>query len=439
MFDMDSIDLATILEEAEPAIDAYLDTAADEEADIEMTTSADDLDDITLDAVIGVDGVISDKDIEDIDAGKIPQDANNTVDEDADEGENDPEIFRLQKDIMQNTLLTPEDVKELNEGMSIEEFTTRVLQEDEIPVEGMGGNEGVCPECNCSPCVCDTTHTSEPVEVKDDDEPEEFSIKSALSDDDEFNKPKLPEINVDDDLDFHLDLDSEIDSDDDGVPDDDEIHHDFRVDNTEDEEMITGPTGDLINAKQNEPPGPVQPLFDNNSNEDAGFEDSIDAALIGLEMDLDMIDDYSDEGDVTEMEERDFNEAYNQGVDDAIDAILEEMEDAAYNNDDIFIEDYDEDDSDSSLLEDFEVDGIEDLDVLAEGLEDIDIDNKFEGSGINDKQWGPDDFLVGPEGNVDERGLGSNQNDDSLQFDGKTVTGFDDMDEDPSIDDMRIR
>lgn len=97
MFDMDSIDLATILEEAEPAIDAYLDTAADEEADIEMTTSADDLDDITLDAVIGVDGVISDKDIEDIDAGKIPQDANNTVDEDADEGENDPEIFRLQK------------------------------------------------------------------------------------------------------------------------------------------------------------------------------------------------------------------------------------------------------------------------------------------------------------------------------------------------------
>ena len=90
MFDMDSIDLATILEEAEPAIDAYLDTVEDEDADIEMTTGADEVDDITLDAVIGVDGVISDKDIEDIEAGKVPQDANNTVDDDADEAEEDP-------------------------------------------------------------------------------------------------------------------------------------------------------------------------------------------------------------------------------------------------------------------------------------------------------------------------------------------------------------
>ena len=72
MMDIDSIDLATILEEAEPAIDAYLDTVEDEDADIEMTTGTDEVDDITLDAVIGVDGVISDKDIEDIEAGEVP-------------------------------------------------------------------------------------------------------------------------------------------------------------------------------------------------------------------------------------------------------------------------------------------------------------------------------------------------------------------------------
>lgn len=432
MFDTDSIDLATILEEAEPAIDAYLDTVEDEDADIEMTTGADEVDDITLDAVIGVDGVISDKDIEDIEAGKVPQDANNTVDDDADEAEEDPEIFKLQRDVTQNTLLTPEDIKEIKEGMSIEEFTLQVLQEqeDEVPVEGEQSG-GVCPECNCSPCVCDVPNSPGSIEVKSDEtKPVEFSIDKALGDDSE-DKPKLPNIDTDD-LDFHLDLDLDDDDHDDHDLDDDDHDDDFK-------------SVDDINAPDNVPAGPVQPLFDNNAtNEDSDFEDSIDAALIGLEMDLEMIDDsdINEEGDVSEMNEREYNEGYAQGVDDAIEAILEELEDSA-DNDEIIIEDSVEGESeDTSMLEDIEVEGLDDLDALEESLNDLDkveIFNKFEGSGINDKQWGPDDFLVGPDGNVDERGLGSNQNDDSLQFDGKTVTGFDNMDEDPSIDDMRIR
>lgn len=452
MFDMDSIDLATILEEAEPAIDAYLDTVEDEDADIEMTTGADEVDDITLDAVIGVDGVISDKDIEDIEAGKVPQDANNTVDDDADEAEEDPEIFKLQRDVTQNTLLTPEDIKEIKEGMSIEEFTLQVLQEDEVPVEGGEQSGGVCPECNCSPCVCDVPNSPGSIEVKSDEtKPVEFSIDKALGDVPE-DKPKLPNIDTDD-LDFHLDLDldDDDDHDDDDHDDDDDDHDDdddFKLDDHDHEEMIAGPSPsptDGINAPDNVPAGPVQPLFDNNAaNEDSDFEDSIDAALIGLEMDLEMIDDsdINEEGDVSEMDEREYNEGYAQGVDDAIDAILEELEENA-NNDEIIIEESAEDEvEDTSILEDIEVEGLEDLDVLEESLDDLDkveIFNKFEGSGINDKQWGPDNFLVGPEGNKDESGLGSNQNDDSLQFDGKTVTGFDNMDEDPSIDDMKIR
>lgn len=94
------------------------------------------------------------------------------------------------------------------------------------------------------------------------------------------------------------------------------------------------------------------------------------------------------------------------------------------------------------------------IDVNDEAFDDLDDDdlstimemnlasvnpfNSFEGSGINAKQKGPNDFLTGPKANKDEASLGAAPS-RSITLSGSDLgSGFWDDEDDPSIDDMEL-
>lgn len=124
------VDFDSIMEAAQDAIDVVLDKSAEEDADTDFEASTE-VDDQALDAVIGfTDNVlISDKDIEDIDAGKEPGDYD-PVDVDAREAEQDKEIQELEQDVTANALVTKDDIKDLKEGASIYDYVDKVINED---------------------------------------------------------------------------------------------------------------------------------------------------------------------------------------------------------------------------------------------------------------------------------------------------------------------
>ena len=94
------------------------------------------------------------------------------------------------------------------------------------------------------------------------------------------------------------------------------------------------------------------------------------------------------------------------------------------------------DDEMEEVLESTE-DADEELESLDEALEDIGIDNKFEGSGINDDDYNAnDDLFTGWKDNTDEKGLSRYEDQNTLPFDHVTSGSFNGMKKDPSIDDM---
>lgn len=422
--DFDNSFLDSVLEGAEEAIDMTLDTVQEQDTEIEETISTD-VDDVEIDSIIGDDGkgssaLISDDDIEKIDSGKDPD--FDTVDADAAKGAKDKEINDLEKDIEDGSIITKNEIKELKEGQELLDFVGSVVSEDfELPSTGEENiGEHECGVCHCTPCICKErvdmiTHPSE-----ENQQPRLISNKVPtdgviFSDDHEYDdhtgeKPTFsmnqPHTVEEDDLFDNTNQDLT------GVESDDKIHgndshelfsDDDDMDLDDDDEIPTIPVTPKYNPEDdNEPAGPVQPLTDCKEQNQYGFR----------------FENNNEEGDLHMFEDE---ELLDESFDD------EELEIEGITNESA-------EDEYTFTLENASDDKAEDITGEMDGLEDVDMFNSFEGSGINTKQYGEDDFLTGMNKNIDEPSS-SFTSQDSLKFSQVDTRPFGKAD-DPSIADM---
>ena len=436
--DFDNSFLDSVLEGAEEAIDMTLDAVQEQDTEIEETITTD-VDDVEIDSIIGDDGkgssaLISDDDIERIDSGKDPD--FDTVDADAAKGAKDKEINDLEKDIEDGSIITKNEIKELKEGQELLDFVGSVVSEDfELPSTGEENiGEHECGVCHCTPCICKErvdmiTHPSEEnqqprlisnkvptdgVIFSDDHEYDDhteekptFSMNqpSTVKEDDLFDNINQDLTGVESDDKIHGNDSHELFSDDDDDDDDDLDDHDDDddMDLDDDDEIPTIPVTPKYNPEDdNEPAGPVQPLTDCKENNQYGFR----------------FENNNEEGDLNMFED-------------------EELLDESFEDEDLEIEDITNESAEDGYtftLENASDDKAEDITGEMDGLEDIDMFNSFEGSGINTKQYGEDDFLTGMNKNIDEPS-GSFTSQDSLKFSQVDTRPFGKAD-DPSIADM---
>lgn len=422
--DFDNSFLDSVLEGAEEAIDMTLDTVQEQDTEIEETISTD-VDDVEIDSIIGDDGkgssaLISDDDIEKIDSGKDPD--FDTVDADAAKGAKDKEINDLEKDIEDGSIITKNEIKELKEGQELLDFVGSVVSEDfELPSTGEENiGEHECGVCHCTPCICKErvdmiTHPSE-----ENQQPRLISNKVPtdgviFSDDHEYDdhtgeKPTFsmnqPHTVEEDDLFDNTNQDLT------GVESDDKIHgndshelfsDDDDMDLDDDGEIPTIPVTPKYNPEDdNEPAGPVQPLTDCKEQNQYGFR----------------FENNNEEGDLHMFEDEELLDESFEDEDLEIEGITNESAEDEY----------------TFTLENASDDKAEDITGEMDGLEDVDMFNSFEGSDINTKQYGEDDFLTGMNKNIDEPS-GSFTSQDSLKFSQVDTRPFGKAD-DPSIADM---
>lgn len=422
--DFDNSFLDSVLEGAEEAIDMTLDTVQEQDTEIEETISTD-VDDVEIDSIIGDDGkgssaLISDDDIEKIDSGKDPD--FDTVDADAAKGAKDKEINDLEKDIEDGSIITKNEIKELKEGQELLDFVGSVVSEDfELPSTGEESiGEHECGVCHCTPCICKErvdmiTHPSE-----ENQQPRLISNKVPtdgviFSDDHEYDdhtgeKPTFsmnqPHTVEEDDLFDNTNQDLT------GVESDDKIHgndshelfsDDDDMDLDDDDEIPTIPVTPKYNPEDdNEPAGPVQPLTDCKEQNQYGFR----------------FENNNEEGDLHMFEDEELLDESFEDEDLEIEGITNESAEDEY----------------TFTLENASDDKAEDITGEMDGLEDVDMFNSFEGSDINTKQYGEDDFLTGMNKNIDEPS-GSFTSQDSLKFSQVDTRPFGKAD-DPSIADM---
>ena len=422
--DFDNSFLDSVLEGAEEAIDITLDAVQEQDTEIEETITTD-VDDVEIDSIIGDDGkgssaLISDDDIERIDSGKDPD--FDTVDADAAKGAKDKEINDLEKDIEDGSIITKNEIKQLKEGQELLDFVGSVVSEDfELPSTGeedIGEHE--CGVCHCTPCICKErvdmiTHPSE-----ENQQPRLISNKVPtdgviFSDDHEYDD------HTGEKLTFSMNQPSTVKEDDlfdntnqdlTGVESDDKIHgndahelfsDDDDMDLDDDDEIPTIPVTPKYNPEDdNEPAGPVQPLTDCKENNQYGFR----------------FENNNEEGDINMFEDEELLDESFEDEDLEIEGITNESAEDEY----------------AFTLENASDDTAEDITGEMDGLEDIDMFNSFEGSGINTKQYGEDDFLTGMNKNIDEPS-GSFTSQDSLKFSQVDTRPFGKAD-DPSIADM---
>lgn len=422
--DFDNSFLDSVLEGAEEAIDMTLDTVQEQDTEIEETITTD-VDDVEIDSIIGDDGkgssaLISDDDIEKIDSGKDPD--FDTVDADAAKGAKDKEINDLEKDIEDGSIITKNEIKELKEGQELLDFVGSVVSEDfELPSTGEENiGEHECGVCHCTPCICKErvdmiTHPSE-----ENQQPRLISNKVPtdgviFSDDHEYDdhtgeKPTFsmnqPHTVEEDDLFDNTNQDLT------GVESDDKIHgndsHELFSDDDDmglddDDEIPTIPVTPKYNPEDdNEPAGPVQPLTDCKEQNQYGFR----------------FENNNEEGDINMFEDEELLDESFEDEDLEIEGITNESAEDEY----------------TFTLENASDDKAEDITGEMDGLEDVDMFNSFEGSDINTKQYGEDDFLTGMNKNIDEPS-GSFTSQDSLKFSQVDTRPFGKAD-DPSIADM---
>lgn len=422
--DFDNSFLDSVLEGAEEAIDMTLDTVQEQDTEIEETISTD-VDDVEIDSIIGDDGkgssaLISDDDIEKIDSGKDPD--FDTVDADAAKGAKDKEINDLEKDIEDGSIITKNEIKELKEGQELLDFVGSVVSEDfELPSTGEENiGEHECGVCHCTPCICKErvdmiTHPSE-----ENQQPRLISNKVPtdgviFSDDHEYDdhtgeKPTFsmnqPHTVEEDDLFDNTNQDLT------GVESDDKIHgndshelfsDDDDMDLDDDDEIPTIPVTPKYNPEDdNEPAGPVQPLTDCKEQNQYGFR----------------FENNNEEGDLHMFEDEELLDESFEDEELEIEGITNESAEDEY----------------TFTLENASDDKAEDITGEMDGLEDVDMFNSFEGSDINTKQYGEDDFLTGMNKNIDEPS-GSFTSQDSLKFSQVDTRPFGKAD-DPSIADM---
>ena len=438
--DFDNSFLDSVLEGAEEAIDMTLDAVQEQDTEIEETITTD-VDDVEIDSIIGDDGkgssaLISDDDIERIDSGKDPD--FDTVDADAAKGAKDKEINDLEKDIEDGSIITKNEIKQLKEGQELLDFVGSVVSEDfELPSTGeedIGEHE--CGVCHCTPCICKErvdmiTHPSEEnqqprlisnkvptdgVIFSDDHEYDDhtgekptFSMNqpSTVKEDDLFDNTNQDLTGVESDDKIHgndtHELFSDDDDDDDDLEDHDDDNDDDDMDLDDDDEIPTIPVTPKYNPEDdNEPAGPVQPLTDCKENNQYGFR----------------FENNNEEGDLNMFEDEELLDESFEDEDLEIEGITNESAEDEYD----------------FTLENASDDTAEDITGEMDGLEDIDMFNSFEGSGINTKQYGEDDFLTGMNKNIDEPS-GSFTSQDSLKFSQVDTRPFGKAD-DPSIADM---
>ena len=437
--DFDNSFLDSVLEGAEEAIDMTLDAVQEQDTEIEETITTD-VDDVEIDSIIGDDGkgssaLISDDDIERIDSGKDPD--FDTVDADAAKGAKDKEINDLEKDIEDGSIITKNEIKQLKEGQELLDFVGSVVSEDfELPSTGeedIGEHE--CGVCHCTPCICKErvdmiTHPSEEnqqprlisnkvptdgVIFSDDHEYDDhtgekptFSMNQphTVKEDDLFDNTNQDLTGVESDDKIHGNDAHELFSDDDDDDDDLEDHDDDNDDDMDlddDDEIPTIPVTPKYNPEDdNEPAGPVQPLTDCKENNQYGFR----------------FENNNEEGDLNMFEDEELLDESFEDEDLEIEGITNESAEDEY----------------AFTLENASDDTAEDITGEMDGLEDIDMFNSFEGSGINTKQYGEDDFLTGMNKNIDEPS-GSFTSQDSLKFSQVDTRPFGKAD-DPSIADM---
>ena len=437
--DFDNSFLDSVLEGAEEAIDMTLDAVQEQDTEIEETITTD-VDDVEIDSIIGDDGkgssaLISDDDIERIDSGKDPD--FDTVDADAAKGAKDKEINDLEKDIEDGSIITKNEIKQLKEGQELLDFVGSVVSEDfELPSTGEENiGEHECGVCHCTPCICKErvdmiTHPSEKnqqprlisnkvptdgVIFSDDHEYDDhteekptFSINqpSTVKEDDLFDNTNQDLTGVESDDKIHGNDAHELFFDDDDDDDDLEDHDDDNDDDMDlddDDEIPTIPVTPKYNPEDdNEPAGPVQPLTDCKENNQYGFR----------------FENNNEEGDLNMFEDEELLDESFEDEDLEIEGITNESAEDEY----------------AFTLENASDDTAEDITGEMDGLEDIDMFNSFEGSGINTKQYGEDDFLTGMNKNIDEPS-GSFTSQDSLRFSQVDTRPFGKAD-DPSIADM---
>ena len=437
--DFDNSFLDSVLEGAEEAIDMTLDAVQEQDTEIEETITTD-VDDVEIDSIIGDDGkgssaLISDDDIERIDSGKDPD--FDTVDADAAKGAKDKEINDLEKDIEDGSIITKNEIKQLKEGQELLDFVGSVVSEDfELPSTGEENiGEHECGVCHCTPCICKErvdmiTHPSEEnqqprlisnkvptdgVIFSDDNEYDDhtedkptFSMNqpSTVKEDDLFDNTNQDLTGVESDDKIHGNDTHELFSDDDDDDDDLEDHDDDNDDDMDlddDDEIPTIPVTPKYNPEDdNEPAGPVQPLTDCKENNQYGFR----------------FENNNEEGDLNMFEDEELLDESFEDEDLEIEGITNESAEDEY----------------TFTLENASDDKAEDITGEMDGLEDIDMFNSFEGSGINTKQYGEDDFLTGMNKNIDEPS-GSFTSQDSLKFSQVDTRPFGKAD-DPSIADM---
>ena len=425
--DFDNSFLDSVLEGAEEAIDMTLDAVQEQDTEIEETITTD-VDDVEIDSIIGDDGkgssaLISDDDIEKIDSGKDPD--FDTVDADAAKGAKDKEINDLEKDIEDGSIITKNEIKELKEGQELLDFVGSVVSEDfELPSTGEENiGEHECGVCHCTPCICKErvdmiTHPSE-----ENQQPRLISNKVPtdgviFSDDNEYDghtgeKPTFsmnqPSTVKEDDLFDNINQDLT------GVESDDEIHgndtHELFSDDDDDDDDLEDHDNDNDDLEyddeddddnDNEPAGPVQPLTDSKEQNQYGFR----------------FENNNEEGDLNMFEDEELLDESFEDEDLEIEGITNESAEDEY----------------TFTLENASDDKAEDITGEMDGLEDVDMFNSFEGSGINTKQYGEDDFLTGMNKNIDEPS-GSFTSQDSLKFSQVDTRPFGKAD-DPSIADM---
>lgn len=422
--DFDNSFLDSVLEGAEEAIDMTLDTVQEQDTEIEETISTD-VDDVEIDSIIGDDGkgssaLISDDDIEKIDSGKDPD--FDTVDADAAKGAKDKEINDLEKDIEDGSIITKNEIKELKEGQELLDFVGSVVSEDfELPSTGEENiGEHECGVCHCTPCICKErvdmiTHPSE-----ENQQPRLISNKVPtdgiiFSDDHEYDdhtgeKPtfSMNQTHTVEDEDLFDNTNQDLT----GVESDDKIHgndahelfsDDDDMDLDDDDEIPTIPVTPKYNPEDdNEPAGPVQPLTDCKEQNQYGFR----------------FENNNEEGDINMFEDEELLDESFEDEDLEIEGITNESAEDEY----------------TFTLENASDDKAEDITGEMDGLEDVDMFNSFEGSDINTKQYGEDDFLTGMNKNIDEPS-GSFTSQDSLKFSQVDTRPFGKAD-DPSIADM---
>lgn len=450
--DFDNSFLDSVLEGAEEAIDTTLDTVQEQDAEIEESI-ATDVDDTEIDSIIGDDGkgstaIISDDDIEKIDNGKDPD--FDTIDSDAAKGAKDKEISNLEKDIEDGSIITKNEIKNLKEGQELLDFVGSVVDEDyELPSTGDEPKEHVCPVCHCSPCICKErvdmlTHTldgktklisnkvpTDGVVFSNDQDYNDHTGNAPVF---KLNQPTKIEgddffdngDNTNQDLTGTESDDNKIHGNDDLFSDDDDDDSDFDLD--DDDKIPAIPAASKYNPEDdNEPAGPVQPLTDCKEQNQYGFRfenNNEEGDLKMIDNDEELFDESFDDDeldfdDITNeaSEEQDDDDDYTFSLDEEADSTEE-----------------DSDDDQQFTLEDASDNKAEDLTGAMDGLDNVDMFNSFEGSGINAKQYGEDDFLTGANKNIDEPS-GSFTSQDSLKFSQVDTRPFGKA-EDPSIADM---